>query len=594
MIKLTSRYRTHTCGELRATAVGATVTLSGWIQRKRDHGGVVFVDLRDHYGVTQVVFADALRERIQETRVESVIQIIGEVAKRSTETVNARIATGEVEVHVSGFEVLGDAAVLPFQIAEDDHAPENTRLEHRFLELRRDKLHSNILTRNEVIHSMREIMRDRGFREFQTPILTSSSPEGARDFVVPSRVHPGKFFALPQAPQQFKQLLMVSGFDRYFQIAPCFRDEDSRADRSPGEFYQLDLEMSFVEERDVQNLVEGVCVDIFRRFSKKLIPEPFPRIGYNESHARFGTDKPDLRNPLELVDLSEVFKTSEFRVFREAVDQGGKVRAIKVELPTVPSRKYFDDLIEWFKKLSGQGLAYLIFEADGHKGTIAKFMGEQEIAGIRSALEIKPISVVFFGAGSDKNTLPALGRLRTKLGEDFKLLDESRWGLCWITDFPMYEADDKTGEIMFGHNPFSMPHGGLEALNTKDPLTISAPIYDVVCNGYELGTGAIRNHRPDVMYRAFEVAGYKKETVDSKFPALLKAFQYGAPPHGGLALGVERIVMLLCGEEAIREVIPFPLAQTVEDLMMSAPSELSAKQLKEVHIALALPPVGDK
>lgn len=589
MPQLTSTYRSHTCAELRKDHEGSEVTLSGWILRKRDHGGVVFVDLRDNYGVTQVVFSDQLREEIQNTRVESVICVRGKVSVRDEETRNDKMETGQIEVQVGELTVLSNSDVLPFQIAEDDKAPESARLHSRFLELRREELHKNIHLRSSVIQAIRDAMHEEGFTEFQTPILTSSSPEGARDFIVPSRVHPGRFFALPQAPQQFKQLLMIAGFDRYFQVAPCFRDEDSRADRSPGEFYQLDMELSFVEQEDVLAINERIITKLFDKFSDLPMTKPWPRISYKDSLADYGTDKPDLRNPLKISAITDVFKDTEFRVFRENIDSGGELFAIKVPVDKVPPRKYFDEQINYFKKMSGQGLAYLVFEEEGHKGSIAKFMADSEIEGLREKLDIQPTSVVFFAAGKREKILPWVGRLRTKLGEDFNLIDKDRWEFCWIVDFPMFELDERTGKMDFSHNPFSMPRGGLDALNNEDPLTIQSDLYDVVCNGFEIASGAIRNHIPEIMYKAFEIVGYSKEDVDTKFGGMIRGFRYGAPPHGGIAHGIERIVMLLAGEEAIREVIPFPLSQTVEDLMMGAPSNVSPEQLKDVHIALDLP-----
>ena len=594
MKKLESSYRSHTCDQLRTSDVGTEVTLSGWLQRKRDHGGVVFVDLRDHYGVTQVVFNDNDREAVQKIRPESVLKISGKVLKRDDELVNPKISTGQVEVHCDKLEVLSDAQVLPFLVFEDDNAPEAARLKHRFIELRRKELHENIKKRCEIITAIRSIMNELGFAEYQTPILTSSSPEGARDFIVPSRLHPGKFFALPQAPQQFKQLLMVSGFDRYFQIAPCFRDEDSRADRSPGEFYQIDMEMSFVEQDDVLEANETLAHKLFTQFAdgRKVTERNFPRIPYNDALATYGSDKPDLRNPLKIQDVSEVFQNTDFKVFKGVLDDGGSVQAIKVELPEVPARKYFDDTIEWSKRLTGQGVAYLSYDYSNGgecRGAIKKFFTDEEVEALRKKLGIETTASVFFSAGPTKTILPWLGKLLTKLGDDFDLLEKDAFRLCWITDYPLYEIDEQTGKLDFSHNPFSMPRGGLKALEEQDPLEIYSDQYDLVCNGYELGSGAIRNHSAEIMYKAFEIAGYDRSVVDDKFGGMLRAFSYGAPPHGGFAHGVERIVMLLCGETAIREVIPFPLAQTGEDLLMKAPSDVTEQQLKEVHIQLDLP-----
>ena len=592
MLKLTSKYRTHTCGELSASEVGEDVTLSGWIMRMRDHGGVVFVDLRDHYGKTQVVFHENERDQIQNTRVESVISVKGKILKRAPELINPKIKTGEIEVHCTELEVLSQAKVLPFQIAEDDNAPEATRLSYRFLELRREELHKNIILRSEVIAKTREIMSGLGFTEFQTPILTSSSPEGARDFIVPSRLHPGKFFALPQAPQQFKQLIMVAGFDRYYQIAPCFRDEDPRADRSPGEFYQIDLEMSYVEQEDVIKMNEALLEPLFTAFSDKPLnpAPPFPRFKYKEAMERFGTDKPDLRITAELQQVSEVFSATEFRVFKQILEDGGSIYSLPVSLGEIPSRKYFDDTIADFQKMSGFGLAYLAYDDSGYKGSIAKFVSDDEAQALKAKCGLDGTGVIFIVAGKSNEILPWLGKFRVKVADEFNIREEGDWRFCWITDYPLYELDEKTGEIEFSHNPFSMPHGGLEALKTKDPLEVYGYQYDIVCNGYELASGAIRNHIPEVMYKAFEIVGHGKEVVDNKFAGMIEAFRYGAPPHGGIAYGIERIVMLLAGEDAIRDVIMYPLAQSAEDLMMKAPSELSEAQLKEVHIRLELPP----
>ena len=586
---IASIYRTHSCQELQASHAGQTVTLSGWILRKRDHGGLVFVDIRDNYGQTQVVFNNVGVAEIQAVRVESVIQVTGVVKRRDPAMVNSKIASGEIEIHCEGLVVLSTSEVLPFQIAEDDKAPEPTRLTYRFLDLRRDKLHENIILRSKVIKRIRDIMCEIGFNEFQTPILTSSSPEGARDFLVPSRFHPGRFFALPQAPQQFKQLLMVAGFDRYFQIAPCFRDEDPRADRSPGEFYQLDVEMSFVEQEDVFRVAERLLGDFFPSFTKDYVtPTPFVRIPYDQALNTFGSDKPDLRNPLRIHNVSAAFADCSFQVFQKVLADKGGIFALPMPIMSVPPRKYFDDTIELFTKWSGQGLAYLIVEEGGWRGSIAKFIGAAEQAKLTEQLKLQPGQVVFIGAGKPKAILPNLGKLRTKLGDDFKLLTGG-YHFCWVTDFPLYEWDDTNNELVFSHNPFSMPDGGLQALVQGDPLDIKAFQYDIVCNGYELASGAIRNHDPEIMYSAFEKVGYSKEVVDEKFGGMIKAFKFGAPPHGGFAIGIDRIVMLLANESAIRDVIAFPLAQSVEDLLMGAPSVPSEKALKEVHIRVVLP-----
>lgn len=592
--RLKSIYRTHTCAELRAAHSGQTVTLCGWILRKRDHGGLVFIDLRDNYGQTQVVCSsDGLRE-IQEARVESVVRVTGQVKTRDAAMANPKLETGEIELHCQELQVLSHADVLPFQIAEDDKAPELTRLTYRFLDLRREKLHDNILLRSKVIWKIRELMHSFGFNEFQTPILTSSSPEGARDFLVPSRFHPGKFFALPQAPQQFKQLLMVSGFDRYFQIAPCFRDEDPRADRSPGEFYQLDVEMSFVEQDDIFALAEELVSKFFVHFAQgHVTPPPFQRIPYDQAMNQYGSDKPDLRNPLRIENVTEAFSQCAFQVFQKVIADKGSIYAVALPKMTAPPRKYFDETVDLFTKWSGQGVAYLIYEENGWRGSISKFIGEAEQAALRSMLKLEPGQVVFLGAGKPKQILPHLGKLRTKLADDFSLLGDG-YHFCWITDFPMYEWDEDLRAVVFNHNPFSMPQGGLKALNEVPPLEVKAFQYDIVCNGYEMASGAIRNHEPEIMYKAFQIAGYSKEQVDEKFGGMIKAFKFGAPPHGGFAIGIDRIVMLLAQEQAIREVIPFPMAQSVEDLMMGAPSVPSEKALRDVHIRVAMPDLPPK
>ncbi len=589
MAKLQSKYRTHTCSELRKEQVGQQISLSGWIHRKRDHGGVLFIDLRDNYGITQVVCSGKIGEELSNCRVESVIQVTGKVIARETSLINKKLATGEIEVQVENYIVHSNADVLPFNIADPDNAPESSRLTYRFLELRREELHNDILLRSKVISAIRNIMQGLEFVEFQTPILTSSSPEGARDFLVPSRFHPGKFFALPQAPQQFKQLLMVSGFDRYFQIAPCFRDEDPRADRSPGEFYQCDMEMSFVEQEDVFAVGEQLMYELFTKFTNWEVTKPqFPRIKYNDSIAWYGNDKPDLRVPIKIAEVTDILKNTEFKVFRNEIDAGGGVYVVPLSDIKVPSRKYFDDTIDYFKSISGSGLGYVIFQNGEAKGTIAKFLSASEIESLNEKFA-KNDTVLFFGAGNPGKILPALGKLRVKVGNDFDLAEKNSYKFCWITDYPMYERDELTGEIVFSHNPFSMPQGGMEALTTKDPLDIYAYQYDIVCNGYELSSGAIRNHSPEVMYKAFSIAGYGPEVVDEKFGGMIKAFKFGAPPHGGMAPGVDRIVMLLANKDMIRDVIAFPMAQTVEDLMMGAPGEVSFKQLNELHIQVKLP-----
>ncbi|MBR7120806.1 MAG: aspartate--tRNA ligase [Lentisphaeria bacterium] len=590
-------YRTHTCGELRKADAGKEVRVSGWIHSVRDHGGVIFIDLRDNYGLTQIVI-DPERDFYQaldKWRVESVVQFDGKVVERSAETVNPKLATGEIEVAATGMEMLGEADVLPFQVAKDDNAPEAMRLKYRFLDLRKEKLHNNIILRSRVIAAIRAYMTGAGFTEFQTPILTASSPEGARDYLVPSRLHPGKFYALPQAPQQFKQLLMVSGFDRYFQIAPCFRDEDARADRSPGEFYQLDIEMSFVEQDQIFAVVEGLLQDILAKFStKKFSTDPFVRIPYREAISRFGSDKPDLRNPLEMIDVSEFFKDSEFKAFASTVADGGVVRAIRAPQVAGKPRKFFDDMIAFAQENGAKGMAYIIWNEEGEKSPIVKFLSREVIDGLKAAGKVETGDALFFIADKEKVACKIGGAVIPELGRRLELIDQNEFKFCWIVDFPMFEEDEETGEIIFSHNPFSMPQGGMEALNTKDPLDILAWQYDIVCNGVELSSGAIRNHRPEIMYRAFEIAGYGPETVDQKFGGMINAFKLGAPPHGGIAPGVDRLVMLLADEPNIREVIAFPFNQQAEDLMMNAPSEVTLKQLRELHIEVKLPKKQEK
>jgi aspartyl-tRNA synthetase len=592
MSKLKSKYRSYTCEEIRRSNVGEEVTLSGWVMRKRDHGGLVFIDLRDNYGVTQVIFNSEQNKEIENIRLESVITVTGQVVARADSLINPKLSTGEIEVVCKNFTVQSVAEQLPFQISEDDNANEATRLKYRFLELRKDKLHKNILLRSAVFKTAREVMSNLGFTEFQTPILTSSSPEGARDFIVPSRLHPGKFYALPQAPQQFKQLLMVSGFDRYFQIAPCFRDEDARADRSPGEFYQIDLEMSFVEEENVLQTIEQIAFELFSKFAngRSVTPRPFPRIKYLDSIRDYGSDKPDLRNPLKLQDVSEIFKNSSFKVFQGALERAGSVRLIPLPVKENPARSYFDGVVDWYKKLTGEGLAYLTIDPSGEaKGSIAKFVSSEELSALKETLKITSLTCLFFAAGANKSVLAGLGKLRDKLAQDYNLINKDSFELCLITDYPMYEWDEINQKIDFAHNPFSMPNGGMEALLNKEPLEIFAHQYDVVCNGFELGSGAIRNHNPDIMYKAFELVGYDNSVVDHKFGGMIKAFKFGAPPHGGFAFGIDRIIMLVSGEDTIREIIAFPLAQNGEDLLMNAPSDVSDKQLKDVHIKLDLP-----
>ena len=590
-------FRTHTCGELRKDAVGKKVRLSGWIHSVRDHGGVIFIDLRDHYGLTQIVINPEQKfyRALDKWRVESVVRFDGEVVARSAETINPKLATGEIEVRAEDMEMLGEAEVLPFQVAKDDDAPEALRLKYRFLDLRKEKLHRNILLRSGVINTIRSYMLEKGFNEFQTPILTASSPEGARDYLVPSRLHPGKFYALPQAPQQFKQLLMVSGFDRYFQIAPCFRDEDARADRSPGEFYQLDVEMSFVEQEDVFTVIEGMFERVFEKYStKKFTRPPFPRIPYREAIRRFGSDKPDLRNPLEMIDVSEFFRDSEFKAFAGTVANGGVVRAIRAPQVAGKPRKFFDDMIKFAQENGAKGMAYIIWTGDTEKSPIVKFLTRETVDGLKKVGGIQDGDALFFLADTEAVASKIGGAVIPELGRQLGLIDPDDFRFCWIVDFPMFERDEETNEIIFSHNPFSMPQGGMDALCTKDPLDILAWQYDIVCNGVELSSGAIRNHRPDIMYKAFEIAGYDKSVVDQKFGGMINAFKLGAPPHGGIAPGIDRIVMLLADAPNIREVIAFPFNQQAEDLMMNAPSEVTQKQLRELHIEVKLPKKQEK
>jgi len=587
-------YRTHTCGALRASDAGITARLSGWVHSKRDHGGLLFIDLRDHYGLTQCVFAAgsagfAIADRL---RPESVITVTGTVVNREEGTVNPKLPTGAIELKAADVVLQSAADVLPMQVAGDERFPDEIRLKYRFIDLRREKMQRNMKLRSGVIASIRRRMIESGFTEFQTPILTASSPEGARDFLVPSRNHPGKFYALPQAPQQFKQLAMVAGLDRYFQIAPCFRDEASRADRSPGEFYQLDFEMSFVTQEDVFNTIEPVIAGVFEEFAdgRGVTKPPFPRIPYDESMLVYGSDKPDLRNPLRITDVTAQFAGSGFGLFAKIAASGGIIRAIPAPGTAGNPRSFFDKLNEWARESGAGGLGYIIFEAEGPKGPIARNLEADRAEAIRVACGLKAGDSVFFAAGKKDEAPKFSGAVRTKLGQELGLIAEGDFKFCWITDFPMYELNEETGQIDFSHNPFSMPQGELEALNSQDPLTIKAYQYDIVCNGIELSSGAIRNHRPDVMIRAFEIAGYTKDDVEARFGGMLNAFRYGAPPHGGSAPGIDRIVMLLADEPNIREVILFPLNQQGEDLMMGAPAEVPPARLKELSIALALPP----
>jgi aspartyl-tRNA synthetase len=588
------RYRTHTCGELRPSHVGETARISGWVHRKRDHGNLIFVDLRDHYGVTQCVIdaASPVFPQADTLRPETVITVKGEVVPRAPDAVNPRLATGAVEVAVRELTVLSGAEPLPLQVASDADFPEETRLRYRFLDLRREKLHANIVLRSRVISSIRRRMIEMGFTEFQTPILTSSSPEGARDYLVPSRVHPGMFYALPQAPQQFKQLLMVAGFDRYFQIAPCFRDEDGRADRSPGEFYQLDFEMSFVTQEDVWRAIEPVLHGVFEEFAdgRAVSPIPFPRIPFDEAMAKYGTDKPDLRNPLEIADVGEVFAGSGFALFANAASRGAVVRAVTGPGAAGRPRSFFDRLDGWAKEQGAPGLGWLALGEGAARGPIAKFLDADRLGRLSQVTGAKPGDCIFFVCDRRDVADPLAGKLRTRLGEELALVEKNAFRFCWIIDFPMYEWDEDAKKIVFSHNPFSMPQGELEALETQDPLTIKAFQYDIVCNGVELSSGAIRNHRPDIMYKAFEIAGYRRDEVEARFGGMLNAFRYGAPPHGGSAPGIDRIVMLLADERNIREVIAFPMNQQAQDLLMQAPSAVDPRRLKELHLKLDLPP----
>lgn len=587
------RYRSHTCGALRESDIGQSVRLSGWCHRIRDHGGVLFIDLRDHYGLTQCVadpdspaFKDA-----EKLRSEWVVRVDGKLRRRPAGTENPDLPTGAVELYVSEIEVLGPAGELPLPVFGEQEYPEDIRLKYRFLDLRREKLHQNIMTRGAIVDSMRKRMKEQGFFEFQTPILTASSPEGARDFLVPSRIHPGRFYALPQAPQQYKQLLMMSGFDRYFQIAPCFRDEDPRADRLPGEFYQLDLEMSFVEQDDVFAAVEPVITGVFEEFAKgKPVTRNWPRIPFAEALRKYGTDKPDLRNPIIIQDVSEHFRGSGFKVFaRMLEDPKNQVWAI----PGLGggSRAFCDRMNSWAQGEGQPGLGYIMWREGGEgAGPLANNIGPERTAAIRSALGLKDGDAAFFVAGDPDKFWKFAGLARTKLGEELNLIDKERFELAWIVDFPMFEYNEEDKKIDFSHNPFSMPQGGLETLRTQDPLTIKAFQYDITCNGYEIASGGIRNHRPEAMVKAFEIAGYGEKDVIERFGGMYRAFQYGAPPHGGMAAGVDRIVMLLCGTTNLREISLFPMNQQAVDLLMGAPSEVTAKQLRELHIRLNLQP----
>ena len=581
-------YRTHNCGEISATDENSQVKISGWVHRKRDHGSLVFVDLRDHFGLTQCVIdtSDSAFSIVESLRNESVVTITGIVKKRSDDTINKNLATGEIEVAIADIIVQSAADTLPLQVNSDEDAGEETRLRYRYLDLRRSRPHQNIVLRGQIIQSIRNRMIEQGFTEFQTPILTASSPEGARDFLVPARLHPGKFYALPQAPQQFKQLVMMSGFDKYFQIAPCFRDEDSRADRSPGEFYQLDLEMSFVEQADVFAAVEPVIKGVFEEFSERKIDPDFVHISYADSMLKYGNDKPDLRIPIEIGDVTDVFAGSDFSIFAKNIEKGAVVRAIPG--PKCGSRAIADRMNSWAQSEGAPGLGYIIFGEDEARGPVAKALGQEKSNEIKTRLNLENGDAVFFACAAADAAASLAGRARIRIGTEQKLIDETLFKFCWIVDFPMFEKDEQTGKIEFSHNPFSMPQGGMDALETQDPLDIKAWQYDLVCNGIELSSGAIRNHLPDVMYRAFDIAGYGPEVVDEKFPAMIGAFKFGAPPHGGIAPGIDRMVMLIAEEPNIREIILFPMNGKAEDLMMSAPSLVDDKQLNELHIRKAI------
>ena len=586
-------YRTHTCAVLRKTDAGTTVKLSGWVHRKRDHGGVIFIDLRDHYGVTQVVVnPDApFFAEVEKVRNESVITIEGEVVTRSEDTINPNMETGEIEVVASSYLLESVCDTLPFPVNQELECPEETRLGHRFLDLRRERMHRNILLRSRTTALVRQHLVDRGFVEYHTPILTSSSPEGARDYLVPSRLYAGQFYALPQAPQQFKQLLMVSGFDKYFQIAPCFRDEDSRADRSPGEFYQIDMEMSYITQDDLFAELEMLMVRLFKELSnKKIVAEVFPRIAFRDAMEWYGTDKPDIRYEMKMVDCTDIFADCELKVFSSQTRSGGVVKVLNGKGAAAQPRKFFDDMERFAKAEGAKGLAWLALRDGEMKGPIAKFMSDAEKEALKERTGAVEGDALFFGAGAHAETNELLGKVRQDLARKLDLVDKDVVAFCWIVDFPMFERNPDTGGIEFSHNPFSMPQGGMDALLNSDPLDVLAYQYDIVCNGIELSSGAIRNHRPDIMLKAFDIAGYNEDTVKSKFPALWKAFHYGAPPHGGIAPGLDRIIMLLADEPNIREIIAFPLNQRAQDLLMGAPNTVEQRQLDELHIEVVMPP----
>ena len=589
-----NKYRTHNCNELRKDDLDKDISISGWINKKRDHGNLLFIDLRDNYGITQCIIDKENKNflDLEKTQLETVIKVNGKVVNRSDETINKDIETGEIEVAIKEFEILGTCKELPMPVFSDQEYAEEIRLKYRFLDLRRKKIHENIILRSKVISYIRNEMTKLGFLEFQTPILTSSSPEGARDFLVPSRLNPGKFYALPQAPQQFKQLIMVSGFDKYFQIAPCFRDEDARADRSPGEFYQLDLEMSFVEQEDVFNVVETLMVNTFKKFSnKKLMYDKFPKISYADAMLKYGSDKPDLRNPLLINDITEIFSREDvsFEIFKKLVKSGSKVRCISTKNTKDKPRSFFDNIDKWAKEQGASGLAYFTFEKEGQlsaKGPIGKFFSKEALEEIMKKTNSEVGDSIFMACGKQNDLEKITALARDKIGKDLDLIDDDVFAFCWIVDYPMFEKDETTNKIEFSHNPFSMPQGNLTEENFEKPLDILAYQYDIVCNGIELSSGAIRNHKPELMYKLFSIAGYDKKEVDEKFSGMINALSYGAPPHGGIAPGIDRIVMLLANEKNIREVTMFPMNQNAQDLMMKAPSEVNEEQLKELGLVI--------